>query len=256
VIFGNSAEGSKTVLDQLRVLKIEDLVLSGQLLLLTGGEMESQYPYLLHDHFITHILDYDENIEAQNRADEIFTKHTKPYKFLFLNGRARSHRKYLLERFQQMNLLDQALWTMLDGRAGGSRYFTLTENGQDLLRQPTPIRHLPSEYEFEFFKDMVEYRLELEDMFFEQLDSDRNNEISINEMEDLIFPETELEILVLVHFSRKNIRNQMGATVFSLSPNAILYLIALADILVNTEEFGSNAITVLKDSINGLVVSP
>ena len=153
VIFGNSAEGSKTILDQLRVLKIEDLVLSGQLLLLSGGEMESQYPYLLHEHFITHILDYEENILAQQRTDEIFTKHNKPYKFLFLNGRARPHRKYLLERFRQMNLLDHALWTMLDGRANGSRYFTLTENGQDLMRQPTPIKHLPSQYEVEFFRD-------------------------------------------------------------------------------------------------------
>jgi hypothetical protein len=153
VIFGNSAEGSKTILDQLRVLKIEDLVLSGQLLLLSGGEMESQYPYLLHEHFITHILDYEENIQAQQRTDEIFTKQDKPYKFLFLNGRARPHRKYLFERFRQMNLLDHALWTMLDGRANGSRYFTLTENGQDLMRQPTSIKHLPSQYEVEFFRD-------------------------------------------------------------------------------------------------------
>lgn len=153
VIFGNSAEGSKTIIDQLRVLKIEDLVLSGKILLLSGGEMESQYPYLLHEHFITHILDYEENILAQQRTDEIFTKHNKPYKFLFLNGRARPHRKYLIERFQQKNLLDQALWTILDGRAGGSRYFMLTENGQDLMRKPTPIKHLPAEYEVEFFRD-------------------------------------------------------------------------------------------------------
>jgi hypothetical protein len=153
VIFGNSAEGSKTILDQLHVLKIEDLVLSGQLLLLTGGEMESRYPYLLHEHFITHILDYDENIQAQQRTDEIFTKHNKPYKFLFLNGRARSHRKYLLERFRQMNLLDHALWTLLDGRGGGSRHFTLTEHRQDLLGKTASIKHLPSEYEFESFKD-------------------------------------------------------------------------------------------------------
>ena len=153
VIFGNSAEGSKTVLDQLRVLKIDDLVLSGKLLLLSGGEIESQYPYLLHEHFITHILDYEENILAQQRTDEIFTSHTKPYKFLFLNGRARSHRKYLLERFRQMNLLDHALWTMLDGRASNGRHFALTENGKNLMVQNTPIKHLPSKYEFDFFKN-------------------------------------------------------------------------------------------------------
>jgi hypothetical protein len=44
----------------------------------------------------------------------IFRITDKPYKFLFLNGRMRSHRKYLLERFQANGLLDQSLWTNLD----------------------------------------------------------------------------------------------------------------------------------------------
>jgi hypothetical protein len=153
VIFGNSAEGSKTVIDQLRVLKIEDLVLSGKILLLSGGEIESRYPYLLHEHFITHILDYEENIQAQHRTDEIFNKKIKPYKFLFLNGRARPHRKYLLERLRQLGVLDSAIWTMLDGRRSSNMYFDLVENGTDLINQNTAIRHLPSEYEFKFFKN-------------------------------------------------------------------------------------------------------
>jgi len=153
VIFGNSAEGSKTVIDQLRVLKIEDLVLSGKILLLSGGEIESRYPYLLHEHFITHILDYEENIQAQQHTDEIFNKKIKPYKFLFLNGRARPHRKYLLERFRQLNILDSAIWTMLDGRRSNNMYFDLVENGADLINQNTAIKHLPSEYEFKFFKN-------------------------------------------------------------------------------------------------------
>jgi hypothetical protein len=153
VIFGNSAEGSKTVIDQLRVLKIEDLVLSGKILLLSGGEIESRYPYLLHEHFITHILDYEENIQAQQRTDEIFNKKIKPYKFLFLNGRARPHRKYLLERLRQLSILDSAIWTMLDGRRSNNMYFDLVENGVDLINQNTAIKHLPSEYEFKFFKN-------------------------------------------------------------------------------------------------------
>jgi len=152
VIFGNSAEGSKTVIDQLRVLKIEDLVLSGKILLLSGGEIESCYPYLLHEHFITHILDYEENIQAQQRTDEIFNKKIKPYKFLFLNGRARPHRKYLLERLRQLGILDSAIWTMLDGRKSKNIYFDLVENGVDLINQNTAIKHLPSEYEFDLFK--------------------------------------------------------------------------------------------------------
>lgn len=153
VIFGNSAEGSKTILDQLHVLKIQDLVLEGKILLLSGGDMEPQYPYLLHEHFITHILDYEENVEAQQHTDAIFNTVSKPYKFLFLNGRARPHRKYLLERFSQQGLLDQAIWTMLDGRGSSNRYFDLKENGVDLVTKNTPIRHLPPQYEFKFFKN-------------------------------------------------------------------------------------------------------
>jgi hypothetical protein len=152
VVFGNSSEGSKTIVDQLRVLKIEDLVLSGKLLLLSGGDLAPEYPYLLHEHFITHILDYNENILAQQRTDEIFVKKDKPHKFLFLNGRARPHRKYLLERFRQMGVLDSAIWTMLDGRKSKNIYFDLVENGVDLINQNTEIRHLPSEYEFDLFK--------------------------------------------------------------------------------------------------------
>ena len=153
VVFGNSSEGSKTVIDQLRVLKIEDLVLSGKLLLLSGGDLAPEYPYLLHEHFLTHILDYNENILAQQRTGEIFVKKDKPHKFLFLNGRARPHRKYLLERFRQLGVLDSAIWTMLDGRKSKNTYFDLVENGADLINQNTAIKHLPSEYEFKFFKN-------------------------------------------------------------------------------------------------------
>ena len=41
-----------------------------------------------------------ENVEEIKLAKEIYTKTIKPYKFLFLNGRARAHRKYLLKLFQ------------------------------------------------------------------------------------------------------------------------------------------------------------
>jgi hypothetical protein len=92
-------------------------------------------------------------VQAQQYTTDIFNKQQKPYKFLFLNGRARPHRKYLLERFKQLELLDQSIWTMLDGRGSGNRYFNLVENGVDLVTQNTPITHLPSQYEFKFFKN-------------------------------------------------------------------------------------------------------
>lgn len=147
MVFGNSAEGSSTLIAHLQMLDLEDLVKQGRVLLISGGDLDAQYPYLLHDHFIMRIMDYKENVAEMSRSDEIFAKTHKPYQFLFLNGRARSHRKYLWERFRMAGLLDQAVWTMLDGRKAGSRLFRLIENGQDVMDANTPIRPLPAHYE-------------------------------------------------------------------------------------------------------------
>jgi hypothetical protein len=93
------------------------------------------------------ILAYEENLQQMSRADEIYAKIQKPYKFLFLNGRARPHRKYLLEQFRLSGLLDQSLWTMLEGRPCGNRILSLRYQDQDLMTTASPIQHLPCEYE-------------------------------------------------------------------------------------------------------------
>lgn len=148
MVFGNSAEGSSTLVAQLKFLKLEELILQGRILLIGGGDMEHKYPYIQHDHFLSRIFDYEENLSESARIDEIFTHTSKPYKFLFLNGRARPHRKYLWERLRQSGLLDQSLWTMLDGRKIGASCFTLVdEHNVDVMRTNTPIRYLPNEYE-------------------------------------------------------------------------------------------------------------
>lgn len=147
VIFANSAEGSTTQIAQLRVLKLDDLVRTGKLLLLTGGRQSNEFPHLLHEHFLVRILKYEENLTEISQAHGIFDKVHKPYKFLFLNGRSRPHRKYLLERLQQLNILQQGLWTMLDGRASGNRQFTFVVNSQERMSTNTPITRLPDQYE-------------------------------------------------------------------------------------------------------------
>jgi hypothetical protein len=80
------------------------------------------------------------------RIDQIFDKESKPYKFLFLNGRARPHRKYLYERFRQLGILEQSLWTMLDSRPTISRSFTLP-NGINQMATNSELRWLPAKYE-------------------------------------------------------------------------------------------------------------
>ena len=147
VVFANSAEGSSTQISQLKVLGLEDLVLQGRMLLLTGGRMHERYPHLLHEHFLVRILAYQENLDAMDRVDEIFTRHDKPYAFLFLNGRGRPHRKYLWHRFNRNGVLPKSLWTMMDGRGTGNRVLKLYQGEQDVMAETTPIQWLPEQYE-------------------------------------------------------------------------------------------------------------
>jgi hypothetical protein len=152
IIFGNSAEGAWTLETQLKQLHIDDLVLAKKLFLIAGAEMAPQYPCLTHEHFLPRILDYKETLSAQQHTDEIFQKHPKPYKFLFLNGRARPHRKYLYERLRRTGALDQALWTMLDAMPCVWRTFEFRENGIDIMATPTSLQHLPACYEVDRYR--------------------------------------------------------------------------------------------------------
>ena len=133
IIFSNPAEGSETFVQHLRLYGVEDLVLSGRLPIIVGGTVPDAYPHLLYDHFLTQPFRYEENCAAANRTNEIFEKKHKPYKFLFLNGRSRPHRRALLNEFEQRGLLSQALWTNLDA-------------------MHRPIHLLPPEYEVEQFQ--------------------------------------------------------------------------------------------------------
>jgi len=133
VVFSNPAEGSETFVQHLRLYGVEDLVLSGLLPVVTGGAVPDEYPHMLYEHFLTQPFRYEENCQAADRINEIFEKKQKPYRFLFLNGRSRPHRRALINEFEQRGLLSRALWTNLDAHAG-------------------PVHLLPSEYEVEQFQ--------------------------------------------------------------------------------------------------------
>ncbi len=154
MVFCNAAEGSNTLREQCsRVLKIEDLILSGRLLLITGGDLPETYPCVTYDHFLCCILDYAINQEQMQRRGEIFDKQHKPYDFLFLNGRGRAHRRYLLERFRMLGLLEHSLYTYLDGRGSGSRLLSVTKDGRELMSTPTTIQALPPQYEVSRYRE-------------------------------------------------------------------------------------------------------
>ena len=107
-VLGNPAEGSETMLNQSTALGILDLVRQGKIAIIAGGEMQADIPILFYENFLPKILDYDENITAIQQYQQQWSSN-RPYKFLFLNGRGRLHRRMLLSRLT--NLLDQSIWT-------------------------------------------------------------------------------------------------------------------------------------------------
>jgi hypothetical protein len=129
VVFSNPAEGSETILNHCSNVGILDRIQAGTMSLITGGSVPDEYNALYYENFLPKILDYDENISAVQDYQQRY-KIERPYKFLFLNGRQRDHRRYLLKKLNY--LLDQTIWTNLDAGNG-------------------PIKLLDPNYEFDKF---------------------------------------------------------------------------------------------------------
>lgn len=149
IMFCNPAEGSQTILLQLRRLRIEDLVRTGKILLLTSGDLEPPWQYIKTDSYFSNVCEYTENIEASQHDVRATTD--KPYDFLLLNGRLRPHRKYLLHRLRELDLLDRGLWTCLDRRCDmrWTSWLSLPWQDQDRMDEPEDLRLLPAHYEID-----------------------------------------------------------------------------------------------------------
>ena len=139
-VLANPTEGSVTLKHQCERLGLIDLLKQRKMALVGCGDMESELPHLFSDSYLCKPYEYEENINQCARVGEIYTKLIKPYKFLFLNGRTRPHRKYMIESLRPV--LDQALWTNLDS----SPVYTHTYQ-TDILACAGEIRLLPAEYE-------------------------------------------------------------------------------------------------------------
>jgi hypothetical protein len=140
IIFSNPAEGSETILLQLKRLMLEELVRDGRIGLLTSGDLEPGWNYCKTDCYFANIVEYTENLEA---ATHDVQGYDKPYDFLFLNGRLRPHRKYLIDAMRERDLLDHALWTNLGD------HVEMSWSSQLQTQLSEPIRLLPAEYEIE-----------------------------------------------------------------------------------------------------------
>ena len=156
IILSQPAEGSWTMVGVVGLLRIEHLVKSKQILLITGGDMDDSWTHLPYESFMPKLHDYKENLVACERTAEIYSKNHKPYKFLFLNGRSRPNRKYLIERFNLTGLLDQALWSLLDTQTAQNRQITLMHQGQDLMAAPRSVKYLPTQYEYDSYQSRID----------------------------------------------------------------------------------------------------
>jgi hypothetical protein len=151
VVLCNPAEGSETMIWINRRNRIDELFEQNKAAVITGGALPDNIPHLLFEHFAVLIHDYKENLQAIDQYKQNYST-DRPYKFLFLNGRLRTHRRYLLERFQDLGLLDQALWTNLDEVTFHPETLTMTRDGVNLLKEPFPIHYLPPEYEVDRYR--------------------------------------------------------------------------------------------------------
>jgi hypothetical protein len=114
VIYSHPSEGSETLIGDFVENGIDEIIKQKKILIIAGAEIGPEYASLAYDSFMAEVYINDENMQQWPRIDEIYNKTHKPYKFLFLNGIYRWHRKYLIERFKKSNLIDQSLWSCLD----------------------------------------------------------------------------------------------------------------------------------------------
>ena len=157
VILSNPAEGSETLKWHCEFMhNCGDLMKNQQTLLIGGGDMDAEWPFLRYDNFLPKILDYDENLAAIDQGREIFDKIQKPHKFLFLNGRLRSHRKYLVEYLDVHGLLDQGIWSWLDQTRNQMSRLSFTLDGQDLMLKFRPKHYLPTQYEVPRYQHKID----------------------------------------------------------------------------------------------------
>jgi hypothetical protein len=146
IIYCNANEGSKIFLDRLELLGIDELAKNKKILTICTGDLDSNYRHLPFEFWLHKVYRDPKNKTAIEYTD-VFANEDKPYNFLFLNGQARPHRKFLVERLRETGQLDRALWSWLDSRNSLSRNFLLPRGKIQLMLTPNTVRWLPPYYE-------------------------------------------------------------------------------------------------------------
>jgi hypothetical protein len=153
VVYSNPTEGSEPMEYNLLQFGYNDVLTQGKMLIIAGGSINPLYTHLLYENFLVKVHDYNENLQAiQEYASAQQTE--RPYKFLFLNGRMRGHRRYLLNKFKETGLLDQTLWTNLDASIGCGA-MNLTESSIHYKEGTLPVHYMPPEYEVDRYRNRI-----------------------------------------------------------------------------------------------------
>lgn len=147
VVFSNPFEGADTMRNQILDLGLEDLVLAKKLIIISGGKLPQGWTNYVLEYFLINQLEDKENRLATAQSNKIYTQLSKPFDFLFLNGRGRPHRKYLVEKLDQSGLLRRSIWSWLDPSAGASKTINLIQHGQNLMYRPREVKLLDPYYE-------------------------------------------------------------------------------------------------------------
>jgi len=117
VIYSSPSEGSETIVNHCQRCGILDLIKQKKILMISGGDVPEELAALCYENFLPKVLDYDENLQAIQEYQEQYSS-IRPYKFLFLNGRCRLHRMYLLNRLKPLLDNNYAIWSNLDIKSG------------------------------------------------------------------------------------------------------------------------------------------
>jgi len=156
IILFNPLEGSQNMIWMYKKYGFDELIKNYSFGVVVGGDQPVDMPGLYFEYFLPLVLDCEENLIEIKKIDQIYLNSNKPYKFLFLNGRDRPHRKYLIYHLEQKNLLDHSLWTNLDPAESTCHPLPQPRVDDRIIGSfSIPVKFLPVEYEVDRFQTQL-----------------------------------------------------------------------------------------------------
>ena len=113
IILLDILEGTNTTIRMLsRYNLIDYFLVTKQIMVVSSGDFDKNTIFSNIDYFKYMVCGEYNTTISLNQFDNIHT-YNKPYSFLFLNKNPRSHRKLIITKLQERNLLENSLWTDL-----------------------------------------------------------------------------------------------------------------------------------------------